>query len=179
MVRIIYVKKAYSVKECVISSIFGSIPFTLEYENDTLVRAEIFTGEEFDESLVLTAKQLIVVGEIFNSIENFGEIAPILEEIRNRVLPIAEHTKINAIKEFRSITGMGLKEAKDMFGVVTMAINQLEVLKRQLKSFQDSAVALQGKVVDSYTKRQWKEIDSEVNTLQRLVAVFEQRKVIC
>jgi len=114
MARTIHVKRAYSIavsfrNDCVISSMFG-----LEYENEVLVRAEIFTSEEFSESIVLTAKQLIVVGEIFNSISNFGDFTPLLNEIRTRVLPIAEHMKINAIKEFREITGYGLKEGKEM-----------------------------------------------------------------
>jgi len=70
-----------------------------------------------------------------------GEAAPVVEEKDSFdvVLAVAGEKKINVIKEVRAITGLGLKEAKDLVEAAPKAVkegvakDEAEKLKKQLE----------------------------------------------
>ncbi len=70
-----------------------------------------------------------------------GEAAPVVEEKDSFdvILAVAGEKKINVIKEVRAITGLGLKEAKDLVEAAPKAVkegvakDEAEKLKKQLE----------------------------------------------
>jgi hypothetical protein len=100
------------VNECVVHTIYGAVPFRLVYEDGKLSQLMLDMGEE---TITLSTKELLVIGEIYQELEDFGKFPPIIDQIREEVFSLAVgDQKISAIKEYRHITGAGLKDAKDM-----------------------------------------------------------------